>query len=77
MVIFLDDSLGGGPSKTIAKINSLTVHADLLKFGFVRSLYLTSVVPSVPTGLLSMEADRAPSTPPATISAPFYGYSKL
>ena len=26
--------------------------------------YLTSVVPSVPTRLLSMEADGAPSTPP-------------
>ena len=36
-----------------------------------RSLYLTSVVPSVPTGLLSMEADGAPSTPPATVSSPF------
>ena len=33
--------------------------------------YLTSVVPSVPTRLLSMETDGA------TISAPFYGYSKL
>ena len=39
--------------------------------------YLTSVVPSVPTRLLSMEADGAPSTPPATVSAPFYRYSKL
>ena len=39
--------------------------------------YLMSVVPSVPTRLLSMEADGAPSTPPATVSAPFYGYSKL
>ena len=27
--------------------------------------------------LLSMEADGAPSTPPASISALFYGYSKL
>ena len=33
--------------------------------------YLTSVLPSVPTRLLSMETDGA------TISAPFYGYSKL
>ena len=39
--------------------------------------YLTLVVPSVPTRLLSMEADGAPSTPFATVSAPFYGYSKL
>ena len=39
--------------------------------------YLTSVVPSVPTRQLSMEADGAPSTPPATVSAPFYRYSKL
>ena len=39
--------------------------------------YLTAVVPSVPTRLLSMEADGelSPSTPPpATVSAPFYGY---
>ena len=35
MVIFLDDGLGGGASKMKAKINSLTVHADLFKFGFV------------------------------------------
>ena len=41
------------------------------------TFYLTLVVPSVPTRLLSMEADGAPSTPPATVSAPFYGYSKL
>ena len=39
--------------------------------------YLTSVVPSVPTRLLPLEADGAPSTPPATVSAPFNGYSKL
>ena len=41
------------------------------------TFYLTSVVPSFPTRLLSMEADGAPCTPPATVSAPFYGYSKL
>ena len=35
MAIFLDEGLGGGASKMKAKINSLTVHADLLKFGFV------------------------------------------
>ena len=35
MVIFLDDGLGGSTSKMNAKINSLTIHADLLKFGFV------------------------------------------
>lgn len=35
MVIFLDDGLGGGVDKIQAKINSLTVNADLLKFGFV------------------------------------------
>jgi len=35
MVIFLDDGLGGGASKMKAKINSLTAHAYLLKFGFV------------------------------------------
>ena len=35
MVIFLDDGLGGGANRIQAKINSLTVNADLLKFGFV------------------------------------------
>ena len=35
MAISLDDGLGGGASKMKAKINRLTVHADLLKFGFV------------------------------------------
>ena len=35
MAIFLDNGLGGGASKMKAKTNSLTVHADLLKFGFV------------------------------------------
>ena len=35
MVIFLDDGLGGGANSIQAKINSLTVNADLLKFGFV------------------------------------------
>ena len=35
MVIFLDDGLGGGVNRIQAKINSLTVNADLLKFGFV------------------------------------------
>ena len=35
MVIFLDDGLGGGAKSIQAKINSLTVKADLLKFGFI------------------------------------------
>ena len=35
IVIFLDDGLGGGAGLVQAKINSLTVHADLLKSGFV------------------------------------------
>ena len=35
MVIFLDDGLGGGTNRIQAKINSLTVNADLLDFGFV------------------------------------------
>ena len=42
----------------------------------VKLLYLTSVVPSV-RRLVLMEADGAPSTPPASVSAPFYRYSKL
>ena len=42
----------------------------------LKSLYLTSVVPSV-TRLVLIEADGAPSTPPASVSAPFYRYSKL
>ena len=37
--------------------------------------YLTSVVPSVLTKLLSMEANGAPSTPPATVSAGIQRYS--
>ena len=35
MVIFIDDGFGGGANRIQAKINSLTVNADLLKFGFV------------------------------------------
>ena len=35
MVNFLGDGLGGGANRIQAKINSLTVNADLLKFGFV------------------------------------------
>ena len=35
MVICLDDVLGGGANRIQANINSLTVNADLLKFGFV------------------------------------------
>ena len=35
VVVVLDDGLGGGANKIQAKINSLTVNADLLKFGFV------------------------------------------
>ena len=41
-----------------------------------KSLYLTLVVPSV-TRLVSMEANGAPFTPLASVSAAFYGYSKL
>ena len=35
MLIFLDDGLGGGANSIQAKINSLTVNADLLKFDSV------------------------------------------
>lgn len=35
MAIFLDDGLGGGINSIKAKINSLTVRADLTRFGFV------------------------------------------
>ena len=35
MVIFLDDGLGGGVNSINAKINRLTVNADVLKFGFI------------------------------------------
>ena len=34
IVIYLDDGLGAGDSYTSAKIVSLFIHADLLKFGF-------------------------------------------
>ena len=35
MAIFLDDGLGGGVSILKAKINSLIVHADLTRYGFL------------------------------------------
>ncbi|XP_067041129.1 uncharacterized protein [Acropora muricata] len=35
MAIFLDDGLGGGVSIPKAKINSLIVHADLTRYGFL------------------------------------------
>ena len=35
IVVFLDDSLGGGATQRQAKIHSLTVHSDLLKCGFL------------------------------------------
>ena len=44
--------------------------------GKAKSLGLTSVAPSV-TRLVSVEANGVPFTPPASVSAPFHGYSKL
>ena len=35
IVVFLDDGLGGGTTQRQAKTHSLTVHADLLKCGFL------------------------------------------
>ena len=35
MAIFLDDGLGGGVSIVKAKINTLIVHADLTRYGFL------------------------------------------
>ena len=35
IAIFLDDGLGGGTDPVSAKINSLIVHFDLLKAGFL------------------------------------------
>ena len=35
MAIFLDDGLGVGTNSIMAKINSLTVRADLTWYGFV------------------------------------------
>ena len=35
MPIFLDDGLGGGSNAIKAKINSLTVRADLTRYGFL------------------------------------------
>ena len=35
VAIFLDDGLGGGTDFVSAKVNSLVVHSDLLKSGFV------------------------------------------
>ena len=53
--------------KSVRTFFFYTFYSFFIKVTF----YLTSVVPSVPTGLLSMEADGA------TVSAPFYGYSNL
>ena len=33
MVVFLDDGLGGGATELTAKIHSLRVHTDLIRFG--------------------------------------------
>jgi len=55
----------------------VSLWVELAGKGKVKSLYLTPVVSSV-TRLVSMEADGAPfKDPPASVSAPFYGYSKL
>ena len=35
MAIFLDDGLGGGFNAIKAKINSLTIRADLTRYGFL------------------------------------------
>ena len=35
IVVFLDDGLGGGATELIAKINSLKVNSDLIRFGFL------------------------------------------
>ena len=35
MAIFLNDGLGGGVSIVKAKINTLIVHADLTRYGFL------------------------------------------
>ena len=35
MAMFLDDGLGGGVIIVKAKINSLIVHADLTRYGFI------------------------------------------
>lgn len=33
IVVFLDDGLGGGASELTAKIHSLRVHTDFIRFG--------------------------------------------
>ena len=35
IILYLDDGLGAAKSYSLAKIVSLQVHADLLKFGFL------------------------------------------
>ena len=62
------DRVGG---VTLTKFSLRTRHTDAHIFFYFLFIYLTSVVPSVPTRLLSMEADGAPSIPPTTVSAPF------
>ena len=50
---------------------------DRASISSVRSLLFNVGSSFSPTRLLSMEADGAPSSPLASVSAPFYGYSKL
>ena len=38
IVVFLDDGLGGGATELTAKIHSLKVHSDLIRFGFIVNL---------------------------------------
>ena len=37
-IVFLDDGLGRGATKLTAKIHSLKVHSDLIRFGFIVNL---------------------------------------
>ena len=38
IAVFLDDGLGGGATELTAKIHSLKVHSDLIRFGFIVNL---------------------------------------
>lgn len=46
IVVFLDDGLGGGATELTAKIHSLKVHSDLIRFGFIVNLAKSQWDPS-------------------------------
>ena len=61
MAMFLDDGLGGGVIIVKAKIDSLIVHADLTRYGFIinedKSLWKpVQILPGLALHLILIEA---------------------